>query len=304
MAQVLGLLMSGRRNGFTSGLLEAARQGAESIPGVEVEIVHVNRLDIGPCRSCFTCIRRESHDCAQKDAMGADGELMAKVKKANGWIIADPVHMWGPTATCHLFIERCYPFLWSGGLSGMPYMSISCATNQGMQRLANALLCKWAFTFGLRYIGGLPVHTTYLAKAREEAVALGRRLGEAASEDAQGRQPVSDTQRFLDYLDKPWSALEPYLENLTDGTMEYGGSLIAQGLASFQRAEARALLEEAREPFQQALSRYREGDKAAATEFLVRASALWTHATWKEFLEEEVIGTRVPGAYRPIEDKG
>jgi hypothetical protein len=32
----------------------------------------------------------------------------------------------------------------------------------------------------------------------------------------------------------------------------------------------------------------------------VKAGALWTHATWKEFLEEEVIGTPAPGAYRPI----
>ena len=124
---------------------------------------------------------------------------------------------------------------------------------------------------------------------------------EAAIEDARERRPVSDQQRFLDYLDKPWSALEPYLQNLTNGTMTYEGSLIAQGLASFGRPEARALLEEARAPFQQALEHFHAGNQTAATELLVRASALWTHATWREFLEEEVIGTRVPGAYRPIE---
>ncbi len=301
MARVLGLLMSGRKHGFTSGLLEAALEGAASVTGVEVETVQVNRLAIDPCHSCFSCIRRETHDCVQKDAMGADGELMGRLTQANGWIIADPVHMWGPSATCHLFIERCYPFLWSGTLSGMPFMSVSCASNQGMQRLANEIICKWAFTFGLRYVGGVPVHTTYLAAARQHVGELGRRLGEAAIEDARERRPVSDQQRFLDYLDKPWSALEPYLQNLTNGTMTYEGSLIAQGLASFGRPEARALLEEARAPFQQALEHFHAGNQTAATELLVRASALWTHATWREFLEEEVIGTRVPGAYRPIE---
>lgn len=303
MAYVLGLLMSGRRRGFTASLLEAAKRGAESIGKVEVEVVHVNSQDFGPCRSCFNCIRSDPHECCQKDAMGSTGELMAKVKRANGWIIADPVHMWGPSATCHLFIERCYPFLWSGTLSGLPFLSISCASNQGMQRLANALLCKWAFTFGLRYIGGLPVHTTYLKRAQQEAEALGKRLGEAAARDAQGRQPMSDQERFLAYLDKPWSALEPYLDNLTGGTLAYEDSLIAQGLASFQRPEAVELLKQAKEPFQQAIALYREGKKEAATELLVRASALWTHATWKEFLEEEVIGAAAPKAYRPIAEK-
>jgi multimeric flavodoxin WrbA len=302
MARVLGLLMSGRRRGFTASLLEAASRGAEQVDGVQVEFIHVNRLDVSPCRSCFSCIRSETHDCAQKDAMGAAGELMAQIKAAHGWIIADPVHMWGPTATCHLFIERCYPFLWSGELSGMPFMSMSCASNQGMQRLANQFICKWGFAFGLRYVGGLPVHTTHMAKALQEAEELGTALGRAAVVDAAERVPVTDTQRFVDYLDKPWSALQPYLDNLTDGSMQYEGSLIEAGLTTFKRAAAVELLEQAREPFVEALRLYAAGQQEQACDLLVRASALWTHATWKEFLEEEVIGSTVPEAYRPLED--
>lgn len=302
MAQVLALLASGRRKGFTASLLEAAGRGAGSVEGVEVEFVHLHQYSFGPCRSCFNCIRSEAHECSQRDAMGGGGELMAKVMRANGWILADPVYMWGPSATCHLFIERCYPLLWSGTLSGMPFMSLSCASNQGMHRLANRLICKWAFTFGLRYIGGLPVHTTFLEQARQEAEAMGRRLGEAAAEDAVERKPMSDQERFVAYLDAPWSALEPYLDNLTSGTMRYESSLIAEGLKKFERKEAVELLEQAREPFQEALRLYVEGKEREACGALVRASALWTHATWKEFLEEEVIGTSAPEAYRPIEE--
>jgi len=300
MAYVLALLMSGRTKGFTASVLQAAVEGAESVDGVEAERVHLHQYKFGPCRSCFSCIRSEVHECAQQDAMGGEGELMAKVRRANGWIVADPVHMWGTSAQCHLFIERCYPFVWSGGLSGMPFMSISCASNQGMQRLANAMLCKWAFTFGLRYIGGLPVHTTYLERACREAEELGRRLGEAAMGDEQGRKPFEDQERYVDYLDRPWSPLEPYLDNLSNGTMEYGASLIAEGLTNFKKREAVELLEQAKGHFQQALKRYQEDQKEAACDELVRASALWTHATWKEFLEEEVIGTSAPEAYRPL----
>jgi len=300
MAYVLALLASGRRAGFTAGLLRAAMGGAKRVDGVEVELVHLHDYTFGPCKSCFNCIRNDPHVCTQTDAMGADGALMAKVKRANGWILADPVHMWGPSAQCHLFIERCYPFVWSGDAEGMPFASISCASNQGMHRLAVENLCKWAFAKGFRYIGGLAVHTAYLDRARREAETLGRKLAEAAKDDAKGRRKFPDRERYAAYLDKPWRVVEPYLDNLSNGTMAYPSSLIAEGLANFKRQEALDLLRQARGYFEQALSCYRTGDEQGACDHLARASALWTHATWKEFLEEDVIGTGVPDAYRPI----
>jgi len=300
MAYVLALLASGRTKGFTASLLESAIEGAQSVENVEVELVHLHKYKFGPCNSCFNCIRDESHNCVLKDAMGGDGELMAKVKRANGWIIADPVHCWGPSAQIHLFIERCYPFVWSGNLEGMPFASISCASNQGMQRIANSNLCKWAFTYGLRYIGGLPVHTAYLERARQEAKELGRKLAEAAIEDAKGRKKFPDPERYVDYLGKPWRVLEPYLDNLSNGTFEYPSSLIAEGFSNFKKQEARELLTEAKSHLEESLNLYKQGKHEEACDQLVRASALWTHATWKEFLEEDVVKTSVPGAYRPI----
>ena len=303
MAHVLALLASGRTKGFTASLLHAAIKGAELIDGVDVELVHLHKYKFGPCTSCFQCIRNEGHECSQADDMGGDGALMAKIKRANGWIIADPVHGWGPSAQCHLFVERCYPFVWSGELQGMPFASISCASNQGMQRLANENLCKWSFTGGFRYMGGLPVHTTYLERALPEAEQLGRKLAEAAVVDAQGREPYPEEERYVDYLQHPWSPLEPYLDNLSNGAMAYDTSLIEEGLATFKRASAVGLLKKARGFFEQALQDYHDGRETEACEQLVKASALWTHATWKEFLEEDVIKTTVPGAYRPLEEK-
>ena len=304
MAQVLALLMSGRSKGFTASVLRAAAEGAGSVEGVEVEWVHMHRHRFGPCRSCFNCIRSDPHECVQSDAMGAGGELMAKVRGANGWIVGDPVHMWGASAQCHLFIERCYPFVWSGKLSGTPFMSISCASNQGMHRLANENLCKWAFCYGMRHIGGLPVHTTHVERARVEAEEMGRELGRAAEQDALARKPLDDRERYVAYLDKPWSALRPYLENLTNGAMDYQSSLIAEALGSFGRPEALELLDQAKGHLEAALRLYHDGDEPSACDELVQAGALWTHATWKEFLEEQVVGAGVPGAYRPIDKDG
>ncbi|MBT3344716.1 MAG: flavodoxin family protein [Gemmatimonadetes bacterium] len=302
MARVLGLLASGRTKGFTARLLEAATMGAESVAGVEIEYVHLHKYQIRPCASCFSCIRRQEHTCAQHDDMGAKGALMEKVKTANGWILADAVHFWGPSAQAHLFVERCYPFLWSGDLNGMPFASISCASNQGMQRLATTEICKWAFAFGMRYVGGLPVHTTHLEWAVGQAKDLGRLLGEAALRDEEGRIEYPEPDRYVDSLDHPFSVLEPYLDNLTNGTMAYEDSLIAQGLESFNNEEALDLLRQAREPFEGALAHFAGGDRQAACADLVRASALWTHATWQEFLASDVIKSEVPGAYRPLAD--
>ena len=302
MAHVLALLMSGRPKGFTASVLRPAVEGAESVEGVEVEFVNLHRHSFGPCRSCFHCVRSETRQCVQKDAMGGEGEFAAKVRSANAWIVADPVHMWGPSAQCHLFIERCYPLIWNGALAGMPFMSISCASNQGMHRIANAGICRWAFCYGMRYVGGLAVHTTYIERARQDAEELGRRLGEAAKEDAEGRKPLADDDLYIDYLDKPWSPLEPYLDNLSNGTMECESSMIAEALASFRRPEAVELLEQAKGLLEEALRLYKQNEQEAACAPLVRAGALWTHATWKEFLEEDVVKTSTPDAYRPLGD--
>jgi len=304
MAKVLAILCSGRRKGYTATLLAEAVKGASS--EVEVETVHLHDYNFKPCISCFNCIRDPEHVCTLGDDFGRSGQgaLFLKVRDANGWILADPVHIWGPTAQCHLFFERCYPFVWSGKLDGMPFASISCATNQGMHILASRNICKWAFTFGMRYIDGLAVHASYFKESLVEAKYLGEKLAQAALSDAKdGRKKfASDEERYLDYADKPWSPLVPYMENLSQGSFRWQNSLIEMGLRHnrFTRKEAIELLEKAGEEFQKAVKYYNLNDHENATRHLVRASSFWTHATWKEFLEEQAIGVAPPKAYRPL----
>ena len=75
--------------------------------------------------------------------------------------------------------ERRYPFAWSGELKGIPVVTITVASDQGFQITANELPCQPAFTLGMRYIGGLPVHGAYLDEALPKARYLGLKLGEA-----------------------------------------------------------------------------------------------------------------------------
>lgn len=304
MAKVLAVLCSGRRHGYTATVMEAALEGARE-KGAEVEVVHLREFTFGPCISCFECIRRKDHTCVLPDDMGREGKgrLFVKVREANALLLADAVHMWGPTASAHLFIERLYPFVWSGELNGMPFSSVSCATNQGMQHLATAEICKWAFTLGMRHTGALSVHAARFERALKEAKVLGGRLAEAALKDEKGRRRYrDDIERFLDYADKPWSPLLPYLENLTKGTLTYEGSLLEEALCegTFKDERAVELLTKAAEGLKRALKCYKLGDLEGATRALVEASAYWTHATWREFLEREVIRAKPPKVYRPL----
>ena len=309
MPNILAILCSARRSGYTAALLEAALEGVAACDGVTAERVNLHNHEFGPCRSCFACIRNEDHTCVQDDAFGrrGEGDISARLATANGLLIADPVHNWGPSATCHLFVERCYPFLWSGKLSGMPFASISCASNQGMHRLARANICKWAFGFGMHCVGGLAVHAAHFERARREARELGKQLADAALRDAaDGRTPMTDEDRFLAYMDSPWAALDAYLENLTHGTMRYEGSMIQEALdaGTFTKPDAAKLLREAGEILREALAARAAGDLEEANRLLVRASACWTHATWKQFLEDDVIGAKQPDAYRPLDGSG
>jgi len=311
MAKILAILCSGRRKGYTATLLAEAIEGAKEISGqVEIEMLYLHDYSFSPCTSCFHCIRDTEHKCILDDDFGrkGKGEIFQKIDNANGWIIADPVHMWGPTAMCHLFVERCYPFVWSGKLEGMPVVSISCATNQGMHRLANAEICKWAFAIGLRYIDGLSVHASYFQESLKDARHLGKKLAESAlSDEKDGRQKfVNDEERYLYYMDKAWNGLNPYMDNLSNGSFGWQSSMIETALkrSVFKQEDAVQLLEKSSTEFKEAVRYYNLNDYENAIKYLVRASSFWTHATWKEFLEEQAIKASPPNVYRPLpEDK-
>lgn len=307
MATVLAVLGTPRKRGSTATLLDAAVEGARTVKGVRVEKVNVFDFKpfISPCVSCYNCIRDHSRQCTLPDAMGRNGkgELYVKVLEANGLLVGDPVHMWSPSSAIHVFMERLYPSLFTGKLIGLPFASISCASNQGMMNLANKELCKWAFTYKMRYVGGLPVHLVFFEDALNEAKFLGVGLAEAAKDDEKnGRKSWNDRDSWFYYMDKPWNALEPYLDNLTKGTFTWEKSLIEYGLrhSVFKKRETVRLLKKAREEFIKAMKAYKLSDKVAAQEKLVRASAYWTHATAKEFGERTLKAKIDLGSYRPL----
>lgn len=304
MATVLIALCSGRKHGYTAGLWQRAVDGAAAVAGVAVDAVHLHDYRFGPCTSCFSCVRRRGEGCVLDDDFGrkGKGELYRKAAGAHALMLVDAVHNWGPSAIAHLFIERFYPLLWAGTRRGLPFASISCATNQGMHHLARENLCKWAAGLFLRYIGGLAAHATLYDDALKEARTLGSALAEAAvGYQHQGPGDWSDADLYRHHLTQPWGFVGPYLHNLTGGTMDAERSLVARAITTFRKPEAVDLLRQALPELRLALEAHAAGRPEEAIPHLVAAGSRWTHATWKEFLEDEVIGAPIPETYRPLE---
>ena len=302
MARVIGILGSARKDGYTMRVLAALLNAASKAPGVQTECVQLLDYTFGPCRSCYTCIRQADHRCIQNDDMGGAGALWQKIEAAHAMVWASPVHRWTVDALIHLFIERLYPFIWSGELKGIPVATLAVASNQGFQIEAHRALCQLAFSVGAKYMGGLPVHAAYLGEALKDAAYLGERIAQAALEDEKGRRALTDEEMWLAYQNTPWAVYPHYVANLTMGTANPELSIIKRALAqgAFSKAEAIALLQDADKAFDESMHYESLGKREQAIRSLVKASALWTHATWKEFLETDLIRVPPPRAYRPL----
>lgn len=300
-ARLLAVQASPRKTGWTAQLLDAAVKGAGEVSGVEVDVVWLEDYTFRPCKSCFACIRSEAHRCVIADDMGEGGALFDKLASANSMIVACPVFMWGSSAMTRVFLERMYPFIWSGELSGMPFASISCASNSGFQYHASVDIARQVFNYSLRYMGCVPVHASYFDEGLEMAREKGSELAQAALADHRdGRSTLTDREKFTLYQE-PWNVFESYVDNLTNGSKLPEDSMARKALEkkTFGRERALEMLTRADKKIQKAFELLDAGKDVEARDALSDGSALWTEATWREFLEEDVIGVTKPEAYRP-----
>jgi multimeric flavodoxin WrbA len=304
-AHVLGVLFSARKKGWTSSLLDAALEAAGAVKDVTVEKIHARDYKYIPCQACSSCIRDPQHHCILDDDFGRKGEgvLYKKVRDTNGIILSEPVYLWGSCALCRMFIERMYQFIWNGEINGQPFASIECAGNSGWQYWATADVPRQMFNYGSRYLGGVMVHACYLEEGLANARSMGKKLAEAALADAAGRKKVTDREKFRMYSG-PWDVTEGYLMQLTNGSMKPEDSMSSKSLrtGAFKRPDALEILKKADAKIQNAFKAWEKGDIEKARDELSDGSALWTEATWREFLEEKVIRGKKPEAYRPVSD--
>ncbi len=92
------------KNSNTSVILNPFLEGLKEA-GAEVDLVHVQKLDIKPCLGCWTCMLKTPLQCVQKDDMA---ELFLKLAAANIVVWATPVYVEGPTAQLKTIVDRTF----------------------------------------------------------------------------------------------------------------------------------------------------------------------------------------------------
>ncbi len=306
MAYLMVTQASGRRKGHTASLMQAVLDSLQDVDGLETEVFHLHDYTFKPCTSCFSCIKNVGTGCVLDDDWGRKGEgrLFQAFKRANGLLMVDPVHGWGMSAMSHLFVERIYPTFWEGIPYGMPFASITCASNQGFQGSAITEFCKKAAGTGFRWIGGLPVHLAYMEDARPKAVELGLKLAEATLEDENnGRTKLTDEEIFSMYMGTPWDIVDGYIDNITGGTFSYDDSIPVKSLAkgTFTNPDAHELIEKVCEHLKSALDHYHSGNKKAASPEMALVAKFWTNGTYIQY-GQDIVKVSIPKAYRPLDE--
>jgi len=308
MATIMVVQCSGRKKGYTAGLMQSVVDNLKKTrDNLDIEVYHFHDYKVTPCKSCFYCIKNVGSGCVQDDDWGRKGEgvLYKAFKRANALLMVDPVHSWGLSAAARTFVERIYPTFWEGIPYGLPFASISCASNQGFQYRATEEFCKLSASHAFRYIGGIPVHAAYYAEGMKQAVELGDKLADAAlADERDGRKKLTDNEIFHMYDGTPWDIIDGYLQNLTNNSFSLDDSVpvMALSLGSAKIPEAVELIEKVREHLGKALEHYRNGTRDDAARELALAAKYWTHGTYKQYCEGITVKDSIPETYRPLDE--
>jgi multimeric flavodoxin WrbA len=160
--KVIGIVGSPRRGEATDTLVRKVLAGAEE-SGAEVEVYHLDEMEILPCRACMDCKTGEA--CSQEDEMQ---ELYEALHECDGVVLGTPIYFYNMSAQLKTFTDRLFALLAPGferrlGEEGRPAVFV---VTQGAddERLFRPVIDKMAEAFGL---AGLPVRSTLLAAAVE-----------------------------------------------------------------------------------------------------------------------------------------
>ena len=102
--RIIVLNGSPRRNGNTSALVEAFREGAEGA-GHEVEVFALQDMDIHGCRGCFGGGKNPEHPCVQRDGMDM---IYPSYVAADIVVLASPLYYWNLSGQLRTAFDRLF----------------------------------------------------------------------------------------------------------------------------------------------------------------------------------------------------
>lgn len=93
------------------------------------------------------------------------------------------------------------------------------------------------------------------------------------------------------------------MDNLTLGSGSWQESLPFKAMSEkiFSNTDANDDLCKAVNALRETICNYDLGEGKEAIEKIVETASYWTSGTWKEYLEEKVIGSKKPDSYRSTE---
>jgi multimeric flavodoxin WrbA len=126
--------------GTTGRLLEEVLAGVTAT-GAEVDVVCLDRAEVGPCVACDVC--HKVGDCPIKDDYEA---IKEKLVTADGFIFATPNYIFNVTAQMKAFFDRCNGLVHCSALEGKYAVLVETSGGGGdeevldyMKRVVSAL---------------------------------------------------------------------------------------------------------------------------------------------------------------------
>ncbi len=99
--KLIAIVGSPRRNGNTEIISRHTLQAVQEEGGIETELISLAGTDIRPCNACMACKQAEA--CSIKDDLPP---IYAKMKAAEGIILASPVYFGSATGLLKSLMER------------------------------------------------------------------------------------------------------------------------------------------------------------------------------------------------------
>jgi multimeric flavodoxin WrbA len=185
MIKILAINGSYRDEGITDQTVEALAQAIEAA-GAEVEIILLREYPVEFCLNCRACTQQPGTapgECVHHDGMR---ELIDKIERADGYILASPTNFGSVTAIFKRFMERLAVYAyWPWNTNGPEYRKVqapkkkallvsSCAAPGILGRLffgTDKQLKITAKTIGAEVVGTL--FTGMIAKEQHPKLAEG-----------------------------------------------------------------------------------------------------------------------------------
>lgn len=180
---VIAINGSPRKNGNTSQALGIMTEELER-QNIEVETIQVGHLQIHGCIACGHCTRSEGNTCAFKDDIV--NETAAKMREADGFILASPTYYAGIAGTMKSFLDRVF-------YTSSSYFSYKVATSLSVVRRAGGVDVVHQFN------NYLNLAETIIPPSQYWTLAYGRDKGEVL-QDGEGIQTLRKNANAMAWL--------------------------------------------------------------------------------------------------------